>query len=308
MNKWDNIVLKGDFNNPTMSQPTTSTTSNSGTTTTTTTMTPSTSNTIQPLYVDLNNNTNLNNNFTNFINNLMSDISTFLGYYNTQGFSSAGAYANFSSIIQSIIQGQLGNWTYAYDSNTLITLWNNNVQQLAFDIASDFGLYFLGFANAYYLALAGSNQTTNLVSGWNFGNVNTSAGSEYTANTTLNSTSTTTLNQINTNFNTTSVASQNGAGEGGFSYQWNPNSNTGYANGVNINNSAMSSDTTPIKDSSGTFHGSSTNQVQGLEVAKFLQENFKPFQQKLRKVLYDCFYEYLTPINNLDNDVWGYNW
>ena len=303
MNKWDNIVLKGNWMNPNLPNPNANI-NNQPTSTPTPTPTPtitvSNSSLIQPLYVDLNNNANLNNNFTNFINNLMSNISTYMGYYNTGNFSSAGAYSNFSQIIQNIIQGQLENWTYAYDSNTLITLWNNNCQQLAFDIASDFGLYFLNFANAYYLALAGSSQTTNLVSGWNFGNVSSNAGTDYNAQTALNSNSNQTLQNINTNFNSGT--------EGGFNYQWNPGGSGGYTNGVNMFNNAMSNDTTPIKESAGSFHGSSTNQLQGIEIAKFLQENYKDFQQKLRKVLYDCFYEYLTPINNLDNNQWGYNW
>ena len=260
-------------------------------------------NTIQPLYVDINSNSNLSLNFTNFITNLINNFQTYIGDYNTQQFSTAGGYISISNSLQNIIQGQLENWTYAYDSQTLLTLWNNNCQQIALNLASDFGLYFLNFANAYYMALAGASQTTNLVSGWSFGTVSSTAGSEYTANTSLNSNSEQTLSGINSNFN-----SVNSNGEAGFNYGWNPNGTDSYSNGVNINNSAMSSDTTPIKDSSGTFHGNSTNQIQGVEVAKFLQENFKTFQNKLRDVLYDCFYEYLLPVNNLDNDIWGYNW
>ena len=35
---------------------------------------------------------------------------------------------------------------------------------------------------------------------------------------------------------------------------------------------------------------------------------YKTFDKKLRDALYDCFYDYLLPINNLDNDIWRYHW
>lgn len=258
---------------------------------------------VQPLYVDLANDTSgtLQNTFNNFISNLTSAVGNYLGYANPNNVSIIGLWNNLSNIITTCFSGQLGNWTYAYDTQTLLTLWNNNYQQLAFNIVAEGGLYFLNLTNSYLNALNGNGQTLNTVAGNNFGDVNTGASSNYHAESSLNSNSNQTMSALNTQFNTIN-------GGGGFSYQWNPNGVASYVNGVNVGNNAMSNDTTPVAKTNGDFAGNTTNQINGIQVATFLQTNFKDFTLKMNEVLYGVFKTYLLPLNDIDQNIGGFNW
>ena len=72
-------------------------------------------------------------------------------------------------------------------------------------------------------------------------------------------------------------------------------------------NSAMNQDTTPLKQSNADFNTNQTNDLQGVNIANFLQTNFQSFQQKFEQVLYDTFKVYLLPLNDLDNSTRGFN-
>ena len=146
------------------------------------------------------------------------------------------------------------------------------------------------------------NKGDFVVAGNNFGDVNTTAGSTYHVESALNQDNNQTISTINNNFNTS------GSNGGGFGYEWNPTSTTSYANGVNVVNNAMSGDTTPLQKSNGDFQGNTTNNINGIQVATFLQSTFKDFTLKMREVLYGVFKPYLLPVNDLDNNVEGFNW
>ena len=261
-------------------------------------------NTIQPLYVDLANDTSgtLQNTFNNFISNLTSAMSNAMGWVNPNSVTIIGLWNNLSNIVSTCFAGQLGNWTYAYDTQTLLTLWNNNYNQLALEIVASGGLYLINFTNAYLNALNGNTQTINTVAGNNFGDVNTTAGSTYHVESALNQNNNQTISTINNNFNTS------GSNGGGFGYEWNPTSTTSYVNGVNVVNNAMSGDTTPLQKSNGDFQGNTTNNINGIQIATFLQSTFKDFTIKMSEVLYGVFKPYLLPVNDLDNNVEGFNW
>lgn len=259
------------------------------------------SNIVNNLYQDLQSNDTWNTEFNNFINNLTNEVGNYLGYVNPNSITGQGFWTQLSNIISTCFSGQLGNWTYAYDTQTLLTLWTNNTQQIALNIVANAGLYLVNFSNGFINAIVGNNQTVNTISGNNFGDVNTSANSSYHAETSLNNNSSNNLSSINSNFN------QSGS-EGGFNYQWNPQGTNSYVNGVNVGNNAMSNDTTPLKQSDGTFSGNTTNNLQGVQIATFLEQNYKSFEKKIQEVLYDTFKVYLLPFNDIDNNVEGFNW
>lgn len=250
-------------------------------------------NIINNLYQDLQSNDTWNTEFNSFITSLASNVQTWLGYANYNSVSGQGLWTQLNNIIAECFRGQLVNWTYAYDTSTLLTLWANNIQQLALNIVANAGLYLVNFSNGFLNAVNGNNQTLNNISSNDFGDVNTSANSSYHAETSLNNNSGLNLQTINNNFDNDEGFSVNGNIGNGF---------------IQLDNNAMSSDTTPIKQSDGTFSGNTTNNLQGVAIATFLEQNYKNFEKKIQEVLYDTFKVYLLPFNDIDKNVEGFNW
>ena len=122
---------------------------------------------------------------------------------------------------------------------------------------------------------ASSYSVINQLVNNNFQNQTTNNNSVYQVESALNSDSNLTIQNINNN------ASQ-------------------------INN-AMDQDSTPLKQSNANFNTSQINDLQGVNIANFLQTNFQSFQQKFEQVLYSTFKTYLLQFNDLDNSTRGFS-
>lgn len=267
-------------------------------------------NRIGTLQDDINNDStgSLSNLFNTFIQNLTGDVQTNLGNFGNSNASEIAGLSSMQQILQNCMQGYLANQTYNYESSYLLTIWTNNVNQLAFSISVDFGLWFTSWANAFYLIESGQ-QTTNVLVGNTFGNVSASGSSNYTANTVLNNNNATTIANINQQ-----MGIANGSGTtvndlGGFTPVWNPQgSNSTTAMQITLNNSAMNNDTAPIANSQAVVGGTSTNQMDSINIANYLSQTFQIFKEKLEQVLYQVFQKYLLSFNDLDNSTRGFSW
>lgn len=264
---------------------------------------------INTLQDDINADTsgNLSTQFTNFCNNLVGNVGNFIQDLNNQNVSAIQGFNNFSNILTSVVNGYLANQTYQYESSYLLTWWTNNCQQLALNIAVDFGMWFVNWCNAFFNAYS-YQQTSNVIVGNTFGTVSNSGNSTYHANTVQNSNANTTIANINQQ-----MGIANGSGTtvndlGGFTPEWNPQGSGTTANQITLNNSAMNNDTNPIANSSADVGGSSTNTMDSIQIANFSQEGFKLFTQKVQSVLYDTFKEYFLSFADIDMNVEGFNW
>lgn len=264
---------------------------------------------INTLQDDINADTSgtLSTTFTNFCNTLIGDVSNFVMDLNNQNVSAIQGFNNLNSILTSCVQGYLANQTYQYESSYLLTWWTNNVQQLALNIAVDFGLWFCNWCNTFFNAYS-YQQTSNVIVGNTFGNVSSSGNTNYHANSVQNSNSATTIANVNAQMGTA-----NGSGTvindlGGFTPEWNPQGSGTTANQITLNNSAMNNDTTPIANSSADVGGSSTNTMDSIQIATFLQEGFKLFTDKIQSVLYHTFKEYFLSFADIDQNIEGFNW
>ena len=310
-NEKDNItILKGLGGwqwNPTNSD---SGTSSSSTTTPTVTVA-QTSNTIGTLQDDINHDSTgtLSNLFNTFIGNLTSDITNNISNWGNNNASEIQGLMNLTSnFLQQCMQGYLANQTYNYPSGYLLTIWSNNVNQLAFTISVDFGLWFTSWANAFYLIESGQ-QTTNVLVGNTFGNVTANGSSTYTASTILNNNNSTTIANVNAQMGGANGSGTTVNGLGGFTPVWNPQgSNSTTAMQITLNNSAMNNDTAPISNSQAVVGGTSTNAMESIQIAQFLSNTFSIFKQKLEQVLYQVFQKYLLSFNDLDNSSRGFSW
>lgn len=231
-------------------------------------------NQINNLITDLNNDSTLLTQFQTFCNTLANNITTNLTSFCCSNSINRNVLTWLNTNLQNMIQNNLSYWTYAYESSTLISWWTNNVFQLATNISVNFGLWFMNWLNAFNLA--SSYQIISQIVENNLSNQTTNNTSTYKVESALNSDSNLTIQNINDN--------------------------------STVNNETMNQDTTPLKQSNADFNSNQTNDLQGVNIANFLQTNFQPFQQKFEQVLYDTFKVYLLPFNNLDNSTRGFNW
>lgn len=309
-NEKENItVLKGLGGGQWNPSNSNSGTSSSSTTTPTVTVT-QTSNTIGTLQDDINNDSTgtLSNLFNTFVQNLAGDVQTNLSNFGNQSTNQIIGLQNVWSILQNCMQGYLANQTYNYPSGYLLTIWTNNVNQLAFSISVDFGLWFNSWANAFYLIESGQ-QTTNVLVGNTFGNVSANGSSTYTANTILNNNNSTTISNVNAQMGGPNGSGTTVNGLGGFTPVWNPQATSSTtAMQITLNNSAMNNDTAPISNSQAVVGGTSTNAMESIQIANFLSNTFSIFKQKLEQVLYQVFQKYLLSFNDLDNSTRGFGW
>lgn len=297
MNKDNIVVLKGNLGG----EP--------NQTTSTSTSTNPTGCVINTLQDDINadNTGTLSNLFNNFTTNLVGDVENFIQQLNNQNVSAIQGFGNLQSILQSVVSGYLANQTYQYKSNYLLTWWTNNIQQIALNIAVDFGLWFCNWCNTFFNAYS-YQQTSNVIVGNTYGTVSNSGNSTYHANTVMNANNSTTIANINAQMGTPNGSGTTIEGLGGFTPEWNPQGSGTTANQITLNNSAMNNDTTPIANSSADVGGTSTNTMNSIEIANFSQQGFKLFTEKLQSVLYNTFKEYFLSFADVDLNVEGFNW
>ena len=260
---------------------------------------------INTLQDDINADTSgtLSTTFNNFCNNLVGDVGNFIQDLNNQNVTAIQGFGNLQSILSQVISGYLANQTYQYDSTYLLAWWTNNIQQLALNIAVDFGMWFVNWCNTFFNAYS-YQQTSNVIVGNTFGNVSTSGNSNYHANSINNSNANNSIASVNGN-----MSANDGSGNMGFQPTWNAGANTSTtANQVLLYNAGMNNDTTPIANSTADVGGSSTNTMNSIEIANFSQEGFKLFTQKVQQVLYDTFKEYFLSFADIDMNVEGFNW
>lgn len=264
---------------------------------------------INTLQDDINADTSgtLSTTFNNFCNNLVGDVGNFIQDLNNQNASAIQGFSNLNTILTSCVQGYLANQTYQYESSYLLSWWTNNVQQLALNIAVDFGLWFCNWCNTFFNAYS-YQQTSNVIVGNTFGNVSSSGNTNYHANSIQNSNSATTIANINQQMGIANGSGTTVNGLGGFTPEWNPESSGTTANQITLNNSAMNNDITPIANSSADVGGSSTNTMDSIQIATFLQEGFKLFTEKVQSVLYHTFKEYFLSFADVDKNIEGFNW
>lgn len=264
---------------------------------------------INTLQDDINADTSgtLNTTFTNFCNTLTGDVNNFIMDLNNQNASAIQGFNNLNSILIQVIQNYLANQTYQYDTTYLLTWWTNNVQQLALNIAVDFGLWFCNWCNTFFNAYS-YQQTSNVIVGNTYGTVSSSGSSNYHANSVNNSNGNTTIANINAQMGGATGSGTTVNGLGGFTPEWNPQGAGTTANQITLNNGAMNNDTTPIANSSADVGGSSTNTMDSIQIANFVQQGFKLFTEKLQSVLYATFKEYFLSFADVDMNVEGFNW
>ena len=245
--------------------------------------------------------------FTNFCNNLSGDVGNFIQDLNNSNVSAIQGFNNLQSILNQVISGYLANQTYQYESSYLLAWWTNNIQQLALNIAVDFGMWFVNWCNTFFNAYS-YQQTSNVIVGNTFGNVSSSGNTNYHANSVQNSNSSTTIANVNAQMGTANGSGSTIEGLGGFTPEWNPQGTGTTANQITLNNSAMNNDTTPIANSSADVGGSSTNTMDSIQIANFMQEGFKLFTDKVQNVLYHTFKEYFLSFADVDQNIEGFNW
>ena len=231
-------------------------------------------NQINNLITDLNNDSTLLTQFQSFCQQLATDVTSNLNMFYYSGSLNTNITNWLNDMLETMIQNNLSYWTYAYESSTLIAWWTNNVNQLATNISIDFGLWFMNWLNAFNYA--SSYSVINTLINNNFQNQTSNNNSTYQVESALNSDSNLTIENINQN--------------------------------ANSSNNAMDQDSTPLKQSNANFNTSQINDLQGVNIANFLQTNFQPFQQKFEQVLYSTFKTYLLQFNYLDNSTRGFSW
>lgn len=229
-------------------------------------------NIVNTLYQDLQNNTTWQTEYSNFCTNLANQVLNNLQQLTTY-WSGATFYNWLQNNLTNCITGCLQYWTYAYDTQTLLAWWTNNMNQIALDMVINFTPYFIAWCNA--ISIMGNENIINTLIDNQLATTSTNTNSNYHVQSALNSNSNLTIQNINSQ---------------------------------GTNNSAMSSDTTPLKDSNGDFNNTSTNNVDNLQIANIMMNSFKEFNQNFKKVLYETFKDYLLPFNDIDNNVEGFNW
>ena len=249
----------------------------------------------------------LSTTYNNFIQNLVDNVSNFIQDVNNTNVSAIQGMNNFINILQTVMSGYLANQTYQYDSTYLLTWWTNNIQQLALNIAVDFGLWFCNWCNTFFNAYS-YQQTSNVIVGNTFGTVSSTGNTNYHANSVNNSNGNTTIANINAQMGTANGNGTTVNGLGGFTPEWNPQGAGTTANQITLNNSAMNNDTTPIANSSADVGGSSTNTMDSIQIANFSQQGFQLFKEKIQSVLYNTFKEYFLSFADVDQNIEGFGW
>ena len=245
---------------------------------------------------------NLNNLWLQFLNSISNEIYNVMNLAST----SSSVFNLFSQQwIYQVLQNELSMWVYQYDSLTLLTWWNNNYMLLASEVGVPLSIFIANWYNNNQVVL--NQNITNFVINNNLGNMTVNSANNYDVNSALNNNSQLTMSEINSN-GAGAQSLQQGNGNYntylGWGKQWTvPVMSTSSASLQN-----MSADTTPIKDSHGSFQGSNSTTVEGVQIANFMMESYKYLTTTLRKIIFDVFKRFVTPVNNIDNNVEGFNW
>ena len=166
------------------------------------------------------------------------------------------------------------------------------------EISIDWGLWFNDWYNAYFIS--SDNALSTFVVGNNLGNFTMTNSNDYNIQSSLNNNANTTIASVNAN-----IANSSGS-----------ELNTAYTNfGTNnltleggIVNQATLNDSTPAKQSANQINVGTSNSVDGVSIAQFLQNNFSQLLQGWRTMLYKCFKRFILPFNNLDDSQRSFNW
>ena len=233
----------------------------------------------------------------NFLFNLSGQIALYMDLNDEEN---AGGNLSWVSqqFFQNILQNELGYWTYAYDTNTLLNWWNNNYITLAMEIAVPLTSFLSNWCNANKISL--NSNLLNLVLNNSLGSVRNTSTSNYDVNSVLNSNSNLSIADINKQINTSTNANNSTVGING-------QTDTSYTLG-NTNNQ-MSLDNNPIKDSHGNFNGSVETNIDSSIITPYLVDSYKYLTTTFRQIVFSVFKRFVCPIYNLDDDnIEGFNW
>lgn len=252
----------------------------------------------------------LQSQFNNFTSNLANQIYTMLNnltYVNGNPGNMLPQLIVSQNNIQSWLSGTLPYWTYAYDSVSLISWWNANYLALAQQIVMDIGPYMANWYNI--MQFANDNNIMDFLLGNLLGNAETRSSTNYGVKSALNSNSNLTMSSLNgTMEGSASTLYPGGAGTLSQAGWQNFTSGTNAQFTASIYNLTMNADTTPIQDSNGDWTNNFTSTIPGNEIAKMIMSNAQNVKQRFMESFFKVFERFLTPLNNLDNDIWGYNW
>ena len=210
--------------------------------------------------------TNVSNNLTNLLINSSYQNTTFTNWLQNN--------------LNSILSGSLQYYTYAYQTQNLLSWWTANINLISIQLTTDLAPYFLNWINSFQL-LNNTNLLTALTSS-NLATVVNSGSNNYNVNSALNNNSNLTIS--------------------------NANASSNAINNNSLNNGAMGYDDTPIKETQAQFNAGVSSDMNGVNIANFLitiTANLKDtFKQKIELWLKP----YLLKFNDLDSNERSYNW
>lgn len=230
---------------------------------------------------DLLNDSSLLTIYTAFCNNLATNVSNNLtnllindSYQNT-------TLANWlQNNLNSVLNGSLQYYTYAYQTQNLLSWWTSNINLISIQLTTDLAPYFLNWLNSFQL-LNNTDLLTALTSS-NLATVINSGSNNYNVNSALNNNSNLTIS--------------------------NANASSNAINNNSLNNGAMGYDNTPIKESQAQFNAGVSSDMNGVSIGNFLLNITNSLNTTFKKQIELWLKPYLLKFNNLDSNERNYNW
>lgn len=230
---------------------------------------------------DLTNDANLLTIYNNFCTNLATDVSNNLTNLLTLSTYSNNNFTNWlSDNLTNVLSGSLQYYTYAYETDSLLSWWTANINLISIQLTTDLAPYFLNWMNAYQL-LNNTSLLTQLLN-TNYSTIINSGSNNYNVNSALNNSSNLTIS--------------------------NANANSNIINNNSLNNSAMDADNTPIKESQAQFNSGTSSDMNGVNIANFLLSITTNLKTTFKKQIEEWLKPYLLKFNDLDSNERSFNW
>ena len=210
--------------------------------------------------------TNLINNLTNLLIDSTYQNATFTNWLQTN--------------LNTILSQSLRYYTYAYQTQNLLSWWNANIHLISIQLTTDLAPYFLNWINSFQL-LNNTNLLASLTA-TNLATVINSGSNNYNVNSALNN---------NTNLTISSA-----------------NNNSNIINNNSVSNNAMSQDTTPVKETQAQFNAGISSDMNGVSIGNFLLNITNSLNTTFKKQIELWLKPYLLKFNDLDSNERSYNW
>lgn len=230
---------------------------------------------------DLTNDSTLLTTYTTFCSNLATNVSNNLTNLIVGNVTLNPSFQTWlSNNLNSVLSGSLQYYTYAYDTEQLLSWWTVNINFISIQLTTDLAPYFLNWINSYNLL--NNIELINQLASSNLATVINSGSNNYNVNSALNNNSNLTISNANASSNT--------------------------INNNNLNNGAMGYDNTPIKETQAQFNAGVSSDMNGVSIGNFLLNITSSLNTTFKKQIELWLKPYLLKFNNLDQSERSYNW